>query len=544
MSWSDTFDLQNRLDAALSQYQWNAASEVCNELIQRVHREHTPYPEPAARQVLDALRKKRQFTLAARVAETFVRFGQTAPRIRRQYAQALIDQGILLSPEPVLEALTAETLQGDDANEIAEAHGLLGRLYKQLYVQADNPSNPYARAFFNRAVQEYLHTYQLNPARNSWHGINAVALLHRGKEDGIDVQPPPDADAVARAVLESLPEPAKVVYAFDAATRLEALLALGRKEEELQRAAVDYVEHPEADAFEIGSTLRQLEEVWRLKLETPPGATILPLLRAAKLRREGGSIDTPPEKVRREIAAVQSAAVRLERTLGEDKTVTLRWYKEGLERTASVARIDRRNGEGHGTGWVVRSNDFFPNDVFPDGPRLLLLTNAHVVNQEGTGLALPPDEVRANFEVLDCEFEFEPRIVWSSSELDATFLAFRNGGPAVDPLPLFDKKVKMTIPAARVYIIGHPGGRTLHLSLNDNDLLGCSDSLLHYRAPTEPGSSGSPVFEAVDWRVVALHHSGGTFDRLDGTQPPYEANEGITIRAIKAAIAAAPPAQF
>ena len=41
------------------------------------------------------------------------------------------------------------------------------------------------------------------------------------------------------------------------------------------------------------------------------------------------------------------------------------------------------------------------------------------------------------------------------------------------------------------------------------------------------------MFEADGWRVVGLHHSGGVFERLDGTQPPYEANEGIAIRAIR-----------
>ncbi|HBL29593.1 MAG TPA: serine protease, partial [Acidobacteria bacterium] len=46
---------------------------------------------------------------------------------------------------------------------------------------------------------------------------------------------------------------------------------------------------------------------------------------------------------------------------------------------------------------------------------------------------------------------------------------------------------------AKVYVIGHPLGGGLSLSLTDNALLGTSERLLHYRAPTEGGSSGSPV---------------------------------------------------
>jgi hypothetical protein len=41
------------------------------------------------------------------------------------------------------------------------------------------------------------------------------------------------------------------------------------------------------------------------------------------------------------------------------------------------------------------------------------------------------------------------------------------------------------------------------------------------------------VFEADAWQVVGLHHAGGTFQRLDGGTPPYDANEGISIRAIR-----------
>src|SRR5262249_17906422 len=163
------------------------------------------------------------------------------------------------------------------------------------------------------------------------------ALLHRGRADGIDVTHAPDVNALSRAVLASLPEPSQVSQVFDLATRLETLLALGRVED-VDRAAVDYTTHPDADAFEIGSTLRQFEEVWRLTPNTPPGSTLIPLLRAAKLRREGGSHTTDPKEVAGEIAAVEQAVSRLEKTLGEDKTVTLRWYQEGLKRSASVAR--------------------------------------------------------------------------------------------------------------------------------------------------------------------------------------------------------------
>lgn len=47
------------------------------------------------------------------------------------------------------------------------------------------------------------------------------------------------------------------------------------------------------------------------------------------------------------------------------------------------------------------------------------------------------------------------------------------------------------------------------------------ERLLHYRTPTEPGSSVRPVFNA-RWEVVALHHAVSPTTR----RPEYEANEG------------------
>ena len=57
------------------------------------------------------------------------------------------------------------------------------------------------------------------------------------------------------------------------------------------------------------------------------------------------------------------------------------------------------------------------------------------------------------------------------------------------------------------------------------------------------GSSGSPVFDARQWEVVALHHKGGTMGmpRLNGKDGTYGANEGLGLLAMKAEIAAAAP---
>jgi V8-like Glu-specific endopeptidase len=98
-----------------------------------------------------------------------------------------------------------------------------------------------------------------------------------------------------------------------------------------------------------------------------------------------------------------------------------------------------------------------------------------------------------------------------------------------------------------VYVIGYPGGRELAFSFQDNELLDHEGPpagtppiagvvRLHYRAPTEGGSSGSPVFNEM-WDVIGLHHLGGKLgvSRLNGKPGTYAATEGIWIRSIAAA---------
>ncbi|MFG1956536.1 trypsin-like serine peptidase [Nonomuraea sp. NPDC049028] len=58
-----------------------------------------------------------------------------------------------------------------------------------------------------------------------------------------------------------------------------------------------------------------------------------------------------------------------------------------------------------------------------------------------------------------------------------------------------------------VNIIGHPSGRLKEISIRENRLEARLDNFIQYQTDTEPGSSGSPVFND-QWEVTALHHSG------------------------------------
>jgi V8-like Glu-specific endopeptidase len=79
----------------------------------------------------------------------------------------------------------------------------------------------------------------------------------------------------------------------------------------------------------------------------------------------------------------------------------------------------------------------------------------------------------------------------------------------------------------RVYVIGHPRGQELAVSLYDNSLAEYSQQYVRYRSPTEEGNSGSPVLDR-QLSCFAVHHRA-----LVGKQ----LNEGISLEAIRRAIA-------
>ncbi len=62
----------------------------------------------------------------------------------------------------------------------------------------------------------------------------------------------------------------------------------------------------------------------------------------------------------------------------------------------------------------------------------------------------------------------------------------------------------------------------------ENKVQDIFDDFIHYETDTQPGSSGSAVFND-EWMVIALHHSGVP-DPKDSTK--YIANEGIRISSI------------
>ena len=514
-------DLRHRLE----DYDWPGVEEICDRLVELILAAGAEFPIARSRSILHQLRRKRRFGAMLRVAEALLLYSDSHPLIRRQYAQALIDTGRFAAAQAVLEDL--EELGDVPKAEVSEVRGLTGRLFKQKFVKTPTSSSANREELLRRSITEYLQGFEAN-RRNYWHGINVVALVARANREKIDTSQFPEVSETATELLSTLDEieseSVEPPTAWEHATRMEAHIALGQYEEAL-RSATEYCTSEAADSFEISGTLRQLVEIWQLSDSEAPGDELLPVLRSSLLENEGGSVKMRPE-------SVSNQGVKLEGIFSENVPRTIKWYREGLERSASIARVELPDGRGIGTGGVVSARDFFP-----DRDGLLLLTNSHVVSINPSDSGLPPGEVQVNLQghELICELG---DIVWSSpqTELDASFVEIK-GLTDAEPLPLSKSPVSMTRPAPRVYVIGHPNGRDLEISLNDNKLVAANERVVHYRAPTEPGSSGSPVFDQNAWRVIALHHGGGDrLPRIDDVPGTYEANEGISIHAIKAAI--------
>jgi hypothetical protein len=518
MAWDDLVETERQLTAALQQFDWERADAICKAIVDRLSNEPDPFPEPDARRWMQKLRRKRRFAAMGLLAEAVIESGLRTAQVRRQYSQALIDQGMLSAAERELQSLIDDPQTGE--GERAEAHGLLGRIYKQRYMNIGAGAlAERAKRNLQRSFDEYSISYAANPREHTWHGINMVALLARAEADSVLLQGETDYRALASDILEvPADKEANAVAgpaAFDLATQMEAFVALGQFKNAGKTANV-YADALDADAFEVACTTATAGSVASQQCRST-WCNAIPILRAAQLIKEGGGMSVPLKEARR-ISRKSSAA-----------TVPSRSVNGTPERGKSVCRVETVDGKGVGTGWLVKSSDFF------DGPlRPLVLTNAHVVSTTYATAIRPPD-AWVNFQLLGQRIQMKS-IVWSSpvAELDATFMDL-DEDLTCEPLPLFPSALEMTEPGPRLYIIGHPGGRDLEFSLHDNRLIACNQEKLHYRTPTEGGSSGSPVFDPLGWQVVGLHHAGkANMAKLGG--PPgafYEANEGLAILSIQ-----------
>jgi len=506
--------------------------------------------EHEARALLGELRQHREFELLARLSERLLRDHPGDAKTRRLHVQALIETGFATAAIDVARAGVQRLPESDP--EWSELNGLIGRAYKQIAVDARDPGGRAGIDALRASVAAYAGPYERDPA-NTWHAINLVAVL--GFCRRLEVQAPGgfDMSGLAREITASISaRPAGTRNHWDAATLAEACLALGDYDG-VERNLRVYLADARVSAFDVGSTLRQWSEVWGLEDASDDRARgFLSALRARLMQLPGAHLRLSPAQVTGQLAQPAPAGGQLEAILGRDGTMSYEWWKKGLERALSVAAIYAGIGQRIGTGFLVSAADF----GYADHGASLLLTNYHVVNPEGAGGALRPDNAQVAFEAVDPKARHAVAgIVWSAPQHlhDAALVRLSTPAAGVPPVPLA-RNLPAPSPAgdSKVYIIGHPGGGELEFSFQDNALLDHEGipgarpltegvCRIHYRTPTEKGSSGSPVFNARKWEGVALHHAGGELSRLNGQGGTYSANEGIALQSIIGAVTSARP---
>jgi hypothetical protein len=496
---------------------------------------------PQIRGVMKVLNGARHFEHTRTIGEAWHGRRGVDPTIQRHLAQALIELGAFDAAETRLnEALAADSTDVQFKIERPEYRGLLGRIRKQRYVQSDDVNQLVA------ATNEYLQQYAAK--QQYWHGINIVAL--RTAEERLLLDPRPGASVAQLA--EQVLALAVEAHSRDGAdhwalaTASEACLALhvlGRGPDWCDKGELwlhRFLNHPNTDPFSVESYSRQLREIWR---GNPLGGPSCADRFAGILERHVRRTERRWSVDARKVQEIRDHPEVLEKNFSGEKTFTIATLQQMLGLCASIGCVVDSTGARLGTGFLMPGATF----AFPDP--LVFVTNAHVISDEWEG-SIKAANAHVTFEVesaaagkpvahavRDMLFTSIPGELGELSptldKLDVTIVSLKSL-PAEVPGLRPAANVPLPSPKTKAFVVGHPLSGALQFSLHDSVLLDvCDDErLLHYRTPTDPGSSGSPVFNA-RWEVVALHHAGSTTaPRLHGSGE-YEANEGISLRAIR-----------
>lgn len=218
-----------------------------------------------------------------------------------------------------------------------------------------------------------------------------------------------------------------------------------------------------------------------------------------------------------------SAADGLEKVVGGQPTfLPINFLETGVKRARSVARVVCPGGMG--TGFLTRDDLFITNHhVLPSEEVARNATVQFNLQKTLDGLAAPVAEFRL---VPDEGFATSPQA--GGDDWTAVRVA-GNPGATWGSLELADVSTKVN---DYVNIVQHPGGLDKQIALYHNVVAYVGGNRVQYLTDTLPGSSGSPVFDS-EWRVVALHHSGGWLvEPGTGSKRVFFRNEGIQIGAI------------
>jgi len=360
--------------------------------------------EPTSEQtklLLDGLRAGRRFNELQRTSDVLIDLGSENPYVYRQLGQALIEQGSFGLAERTLK-YSLDTLK-PDGREKSEALGLLGRLYKQKFVESPKETDRSTK-LINDAVQKYAEAYPLDPA---WHGANLVALAARAQRAKIPLKNADEPSEYAARLLKDLHKTDESDWTpWDYASAAEATLAT-KDFDAAKKYLRQYVNFPRpkkysVNGFMLAGTVRQLTEVWEISPDDAgPGGQMLSSLIAASLTQaKGGQVDFKRGEFEAFEAGFESAQEdeTLEAIIGDGAPLTIKTMDGLMKRSAFVCQIiDREgyelSGRGTGTGFIVKGKAI--DETLGDS--LYLLTNNHVLSNDGRQPSVIVDEADVLF---------------------------------------------------------------------------------------------------------------------------------------------------
>ncbi len=205
-----------------------------------------------------------------------------------------------------------------------------------------------------------------------------------------------------------------------------------------------------------------------------------------------------------------------EKLMADNAFLKIDWLAQGLEKAKSVCKIHTSAGY-IGTGFLVQGGFIF--------------TNNHVIASAAIAQYSEIEFGYDNPEVNSVRYRLDHTQFHTLRALDYTKVKVIDNPEA--PLAQWGVlEINPIIPQAQdtLLIIQHPRGRPKELAFSDGNI-STWEHRLHYEISTEPGSSGSPVFD-IHWNVVAIHHAGGNIP-VNGQGDIKYVNEGILFKYIE-----------
>lgn len=468
-----------------------------------------------AEKITTLLRGKKQHVFLEQVTSVF---RDTLPEntfVKLHRAQSLIELG--RRPQALALLKNLESLSTNDKRLNSEIHGLIGRIHKQNFIESNEQDK---EKHLQRSINQYYGQWYKKMDDYRWHGINLVALASRAKKENIELDKKINVKSLAQQIVSEIQELDKNRKAntWDYATAFEGCIALNDNEMR-DMWLKKYIHDHQTDAFELNSTLRQLREVWNIE-NTPTGEEVIPVIEHAILSKTGGVLEIKDPTID------ESSNKVFEAVYGNEGSVQKRWLESLFSMLNAVARISHnKTGENVGTGFLIHGryiNDKYANEA-------LFVTNSHVISEQiNDHAALRTINAQAEFTTLPNRpmVSIGEQVFYSpKTDLDISVHKIKHPKEALvlDPtiympnVPKGDKEAPM-----RIYVIGHPKGGEISITLYGNKLKDIKLPYFHYESPTEGGNSGSPVFNR-KLDLIGLHHAAITDKKI---------NEGIAFSSI------------